>query len=99
VRPDDAEYLNYAAQSIDYVFEDTKQGREHFLRDRRSRDAVLYRLHTLAQALRSLSEDRKLRYPEVPFRGISGFRNVLVHDFIGSSSMRSGTSSPFTFPS
>jgi uncharacterized protein with HEPN domain len=83
VTPDDAEYLNYAARSIDYVFEDTSQGREHFFRDRRSREAVLYRLHTPAQALRSLSEDRKRLYPEVPFRGISGFRNVLVHDFIG----------------
>ena len=81
--PDDAEYLKYVARSIDYIFEDTSPGREYFLRDRRTRDAVLYRLHTLAQALRSLSEERKRRYPEVPFRGISGFRNVVVHDFIG----------------
>jgi hypothetical protein len=47
VTPDDAEYLNYAARSIDYVFEDTSHGREHFFRDRRSREAVLYRLHTI----------------------------------------------------
>jgi uncharacterized protein with HEPN domain len=83
VKPDDAAYLSYAARSIDYILEDTSAGREHFLRDRQTRDAVLYRLHTLTQALRNLSDERRRRYPEVPFRGMSGFRNVIVHDFIG----------------
>ena len=78
----DAEYLTYAARSIDYVLEWTSAGREHFLRETQVREAVLYRLHTLTQALRELSMERKLRYPEVPFAGMSGFRNVLVHDFI-----------------
>ena len=78
----DAEYLTYAARSIDYVLEWTSAGREHFLRETQAREAVLYRLHTLTQALRELSVERKRRYPEVPFAVMSGFRNVLVHDFI-----------------
>jgi uncharacterized protein with HEPN domain len=82
VRRQDAEYLTYAARSIEFILEWTSAGREHFLRETQVRDAVLYRLHTLTQALRELSEERKRRYPEVPFAGMSGFRNVLVHDFI-----------------
>ncbi|HEX6083739.1 MAG TPA: HepT-like ribonuclease domain-containing protein [Thermoanaerobaculia bacterium] len=83
MRHEDSEYLAYAARSIEYVFEWTAAGREHFLTDRRTQAAVLYRLQTLTQALRDLTPERRKRYPEVPFREMSGFRNVLVHDFIG----------------
>jgi uncharacterized protein with HEPN domain len=82
VKHDDSEYLTYAANSIDYVLDWAREGREHFLANRRVQNAVLYRLQTMAQALRDLSEERRKRYPDVPFRELSGFRNVLVHDYI-----------------
>ncbi len=82
MKHDDVEYLTYAARSLDYVLAWARAGREHFLGDRRTRAAVLYRLQTATQALRDLSEERRKRYPEVPFRELSGFRNVLVHDYI-----------------
>jgi uncharacterized protein with HEPN domain len=83
VKHEDVEYLTYAARSIDYVLEWAAAGPEHFLTDRRTQAAMLYRLQTLTQALRDLSPERRKRYPEVPFREMSGFRNVLAHDFIG----------------
>jgi uncharacterized protein with HEPN domain len=83
VKHEDAEYLAYAVRSIEYVFEWTASGREDFLTNRRIQSAVLYRLQTLTQALRDLTPERRKRYPEVPFREMSGFRNVLAHDFIG----------------
>ncbi len=83
MKPDDSEYISYAARSIDCVLEWTAAGREHFLRDVRTQAAVLYKLQTLIQALRELTAERRARYPEVPFRGMSGFRNVIVHDYIG----------------
>jgi uncharacterized protein with HEPN domain len=82
VKHDDAEYLTCAARSIDHILEWAREGREHLLGNRRTQAAVLYRLQTLTQALRDLSEERRKRYPEVPFRELSGFRNVLVHDYI-----------------
>ena len=83
MKHEDAEYLAYAARSIEYVVEWTAAGREHFLTNERTQAAVLYRLQTLTQALRELTPERRKRYPEVPFREMSGFRNVLAHDFIG----------------
>lgn len=82
MKHEDAEYLTYAARSIDYVLEWAREGRQHFLENRRTQAAVLHRLQTMAQALRDLSEERRRRYPDVPFRELSGFRNVLVHDYI-----------------
>ncbi len=82
MKHEDVEYLAYAARSIEYVFEWTAAGREHFLANRTTQSAVLYRLQTLTQALRDLTPERRKQYPEVPFREMSGFRNVLVHDYI-----------------
>jgi uncharacterized protein with HEPN domain len=78
----DSKRLEYAAESIDLVLEWTVDGREQFLGDFRTQAAVLYLLHTLTQALRDLSEELRARYPEVPFRAMSGFRTVIVHDFL-----------------
>jgi uncharacterized protein with HEPN domain len=83
LKHEDVEYLRYAASSIEYVLEWAAEGREQFLTDRRTQAAILYSLHTLTQALRELSSERRRRYPDVPFREMSGFRTVLIHDFIG----------------
>ena len=78
----DGEYLSYAARAIDYVAEWTVAGREHFLSDVRTQAAVLYKLQTLTQALREMSAERRARHPEVPFKAMSGFRTVIVHDYL-----------------
>ena len=78
----DAEYLDYAARAIDYVAEWTAAGREHFLRDIRTQAAVLYKLQTLTQALRDMTAERRALHPEVPFKIMSGFRTVIVHDYL-----------------
>ena len=57
-------------------------GREHFLRDVRTQAAVLYKLQTLTQALRDMTAERRARHPEVPFQVMSGFRTVIVHDYL-----------------
>lgn len=46
-------------------------------------DAALRNLQTLAESTQRLSEDFKIKHPEVDWYKISGFRNVLVHDYLG----------------
>lgn len=46
-------------------------------------DAVLRNLQVLAESSQRLPDSLKERYPEVPWRSISGFRNILVHDYLG----------------
>jgi len=46
-------------------------------------DAVLRNLQLLAESSQRISSELKSRYPEVDWRGLSGFRNVLVHDSSG----------------
>ncbi|MDQ2075252.1 DUF86 domain-containing protein [Marinimicrobium sp. ABcell2] len=46
-------------------------------------DAVLRNLQTLSEATQSIPEDLKLQYSHIPWREISGFRNILVHNYLG----------------
>lgn len=44
-------------------------------------NAVLRNLQTIAESTQRLSGGLKATEPEVPWRAIAGFRNVLVHDY------------------
>jgi len=46
-------------------------------------DAALRNLQTLSEATQLLPEDKKARYSQIPWREISGFRNILVHNYLG----------------
>jgi len=46
-------------------------------------DAIVRNLQTLAESTQRLSDKTKQRKPEVDWRAIAGFRNVVVHDYLG----------------
>lgn len=46
-------------------------------------DAALRNLQTLSEATQRLPEYLKARHPAIPWREISGFRNILVHNYLG----------------
>ncbi len=47
-------------------------------------DATLRNLQTLSEASRLLPDALKALHPDIPWREISGFRNILAHDYLGS---------------
>jgi uncharacterized protein with HEPN domain len=73
--------LRYVRDSIRLIERYTRGGREAFLRDEMTQDAVLRRLETLSDAATKLSDDLKARYPDIPWRRVHGFRNVAAHGF------------------
>lgn len=44
-------------------------------------DATLFRLQTIGEAANNLPEEIKARYPEIPWRDIVDFRNLLAHRY------------------
>lgn len=80
---DDRLYLLHVQDCIDHVVEFTAEGRQAFMADRKTRDAVLRNLHTLSESIQRISRDLKIKYPDVRWREISAFRNVIVHDYLG----------------
>jgi uncharacterized protein with HEPN domain len=46
-------------------------------------DATLRNLQTLSEATQRLPDTLKATFPDIPWKQISGFRNILVHEYLG----------------
>lgn len=46
-------------------------------------DAVLRNLQTVSEATQLLPAQMKAAFPAIPWREISGFRNILAHNYLG----------------
>ena len=46
-------------------------------------DAALRNLQTLSEATQQLPDDKQSQCADIPWREISGFRNILVHNYLG----------------
>lgn len=60
-------------------------GEVEFLRSDLTQGAILHNLQTMAQSIMRLPDPLKARHADVDWRGLVGFRNVLVHDYLGLS--------------
>ena len=85
---DERLYLIHIRECIARIEQYTAEGREAFFTDTKTQDAVLRNLQTLAESSQRLSEELKEAHPEVDWRGISGLRNILVHDYLGINLVR-----------
>jgi len=59
----------------------TTQGKDEFLSNPIIQDATLFRLQTIGEAVNQLSPETKAKYPEIPWRDIVDFRNLLAHRY------------------
>ncbi len=83
---DDRVYLRHILESLRLVKEYLADSsgawsQELFVNDLRTQDAVLRRLETLADAASHLSPAVRARYPNIDWREIGDFRNVLAHGY------------------
>ena len=80
---DDRLYLIHIEECIARIHQYLEGGHDSFVASTLIQDAVLRNLQVLAQSSQSLSDSTKELHPEVDWRGITAFRNVLVHDYLG----------------
>ena len=80
---DDIVYLQHIQDCIRRIEEDTKEGKDSFMSSHTLQDAVLRNLQTLAESAQRLSDNLHTEHPEIDWRRISAFRDVLVHDYLG----------------
>ena len=80
---DDRLYLIHIDECIARVESYTAGGKDAFFSSSLVQDAVLRNLQTLAESTQRLSNSAKAKHPEVDWYKIAGFRNVLVHDYLG----------------
>ena len=76
--------LTHIRDCLDRIREYTNNAqRSLFDQSRLVQDAVLRNLQTLAESSQRLSSEIKATEPQIPWRELSGFRNVIVHGYLG----------------
>jgi uncharacterized protein with HEPN domain len=87
---DETIYLRHIMECIRRIEENVAGGREQFMASHTLRDAVLRNLQTMTESAQRLSDALKAAHPDVEWRRIIAFRNVLVHDYLGIALERIG---------
>ncbi|MGL6111664.1 MAG: HepT-like ribonuclease domain-containing protein [Rubrivivax sp.] len=85
--------LAHMRDCLDRILEYTNAERARFDASRLVQDAVIRNLQTLAESSQRLSSEIKGTEPQIPWRELYGFRNVIVLAIWALTSVRSGWSS------
>jgi uncharacterized protein with HEPN domain len=80
---DDRLYIVHVLECVRRVQEFCQGGEDAFRGSELIQDAVLRNLQTLAESTQRISDPLKVLHPEIDWRAIAGFRNILVHDYLG----------------
>jgi len=80
---DDCLYLEHILECIQKIEDYTEMDEARFMDSSMIQDAVVRNLQVMAESTQRISEKIKSKYPDVEWRGIAGFRNILVHDYFG----------------
>ena len=73
--------LRHMLDCIDNVDDYCRDGRDAFLADRKTVDAVVRNFEVLGEAAKRIPEEVRNRAPDIPWRRIAGFRDVLIHQY------------------
>lgn len=56
---------------------------EQFHEDIKTQDAVIRNLEIIGESTKNLSRQLRDAYPKVPWKGMAGIRDRLIHDYFG----------------
>lgn len=81
---DDRLYLIHIKECIERIESYIgNTGKPEFLKSTFMQDAVIRNLQVLAESTQRLSDEAKDSRQDIDWYKISGFRNILVHDYLG----------------
>lgn len=81
-KKDNAIYVEHMLNSVLRI-DEYIESKELFYDSHLVQDAVVRNLQVMAESSQRLSDEIKKKYPDIPWNDISGFRNILVHDYMG----------------
>ena len=79
----DQVYVEHMLECIGRIERYVGNDRARFMQLEIVQDAAVRNLQTLAESSQRLSESARMTQPGIDWRAIAGFRNILVHDYLG----------------
>ncbi|MCP3981460.1 MAG: DUF86 domain-containing protein [bacterium] len=80
---DDKTYLEHILDAIDKVDAYTADGRDAFMADTKTQDAVVRNFEIIGEATKRLTSELRENNPDIPWKEAAAFRDVLSHDYMG----------------
>lgn len=78
----DRQRISHMLKAIEKIFGATDCTREDFMASPLRQDAVAYNFLILEEAAGRMSPEMYQAHPEVPWKLVTGMRNVLIHDYV-----------------
>jgi uncharacterized protein with HEPN domain len=80
---DDSIYIDHILNSINRIIDYISgKNREAFESDQLTQDAVVRQLEVIGEATKRVSNELRLKNPDIPWSDMAGMRDVLIHDYI-----------------
>ncbi len=81
---DDALYINDILESIEAIEKYIENiNYDQFIENRMVYSATIRELEIIGEATGKISQETKEKYPNIDYRTIKDFRNVLAHEYFG----------------
>lgn len=77
----DTERLKDIQEAIQKIEKYTQRGKNEFFENELIQSWVLLQLQIIGEAARAMNEATHQKYPEIEWRDIIDFRNLLVHEY------------------
>lgn len=84
MKKDPLVFIEHILESIETIEEYTKGiTKEEFINSKKTQDAIIRRIEIIGEAAKNVPEDVKKNFPNIPWKRISGMRDILIHGYFG----------------
>ncbi|MDP2631049.1 MAG: DUF86 domain-containing protein [Candidatus Uhrbacteria bacterium] len=77
-------FFSHILENIEEIEKFSKNiSKSAFKKDTKTHYAVLRALEIIGEAVKNIPDSYRDKYPAIPWKGMAGMRDVLIHDYFG----------------